>query len=145
MRALTIPIVATVFVVAAMVYQAKTGEATLCVAPEVRLDALEGFTVEDVPVGEAELTVLPSDTGFVKRRYFNEAGPVIPGRNCSISRSSPTRASAYPGTSGRGPTKLMSPFSTFHNSGNSSILYLRSFAPSGVILDSPATDTDDHA
>lgn len=74
MRALTIPIVATALVVAVMAYQAKTGEATLCVAPEVRLDAIEGFAVEDVPVGEAELTVLPADTGFVKRRYCNEAG-----------------------------------------------------------------------
>lgn len=37
----------------------------------------------------------------------------------------------------------MSPFSTFHNSGSSSSLYLRSLAPKGVMRDSPAMVTGD--
>lgn len=74
MRTLTIPVVAAVLVAAAMAYQAMTVETVLCSAPEVRIGAIEGFAVEDLPVGEAELTVLPSDTGFVKRRYSAESG-----------------------------------------------------------------------
>ena len=38
--------------------------------------------------------------------------------------------------SGRGPTRLMSPFSTFHNCGNSSIRYLRMVLPNGVMRSS---------
>ena len=68
---------------------------------------------------------------------------MIPGRDFNISISSPFKLSAYPGTSGRGPTKLISPTNTFHNSGNSSNLYFRRNAPKGVIRLSPATDTDD--
>ena len=68
---------------------------------------------------------------------------MIPGFNFNTSRSSPVKQSTYPGTSGRGPTKLISPFNTFHNSGNSSNLYFLNTAPNGVIRASPATDTDE--
>ena len=54
----------------------------------------------------------------------------------------PVSLSAYPGTSGRGPTKLISPINTFHNSGNSSILYFLSTAPKGVIRFSPAIEIE---
>ena len=46
-------------------------------------------------------------------RYLSVAGPVMPGRSFSTSLSSPTSLSAYPGTSGRGPTKLLLPMSAF--------------------------------
>lgn len=74
MRALTIPVMAAALVVAAMVYQAKTVDATLCAAPEVRLGEIAGYESEPVPVSEAERTVLPADTGFVKRMYRSESG-----------------------------------------------------------------------
>ena len=74
--------------------------------------------------------------------YFILAGPVRPGRMDSSNRSSPVSLSAYPGTSGRGPTKLISPIKIFQSSGNSSSLYLRKTAPSGVILLSPLTDME---
>ena len=66
----------------------------------------------------------------------------MPGFNRSILLSSPSSLSAYPGTSGRGPTKLISPISTFQSSGNSSSLYLRNFAPSGVMRLSPFTEIE---
>ena len=50
-------------------------------------------------------------------RYFRVAGPIIPGRSFYTSRSSPVSLSAYPGTSGQGPTKLMLPMKTSHNPG----------------------------
>ena len=53
-------------------------------------------------------------------RKAKVAKPVIPGRIFNSTRSSPTSLSANPGTSGRGPTKLISPFKTFHNCGSSS-------------------------
>lgn len=83
------------------------------------------------------------ESRYSSLRYLRLAGPVIPGRRRNIALSSPVKQSAYPGTSGRGPTKLISPISTFHSSGNSSILYLRNVAPNGVMRLSPATETDD--
>lgn len=64
--------------------------------------------------------------------YFKVAGPVMPGLSCRTSRSSPVSLSAKPGTSGRGPTRLMSPISTFQRSGSSSSLVRRKNAPSLV-------------
>ena len=66
-------------------------------------------------------------------RYLSVAGPVMPGRSFSTSLSFPTSLSAYPGTSGRGPTKLILPMSAlrrladatrsfFRADGNHSIL-----------------------
>ena len=74
MRRLVIPAVATLLLVAAMAYQARTVDPVVCEAPAVRLDALDGFAVEDVPVSEAERTVLPKDTDFLKRCYTDPEG-----------------------------------------------------------------------
>ena len=91
------------------------------------------YIFEDYPA-------LPSNSSSL--RYFKLAGPVIPGFKSNILLSPPCRLSAYPGTSGRGPTKLISPISTFHNSGSSSILYFLNLAPNGVIRLSPFTETE---
>ena len=50
---------------------------------------------------------------------------VIPGRTLSTCRCSAVYMATYFGTSGRGPTMLMSPMNTFHNCGSSSTLVLR--------------------
>ena len=89
MRGLVIPIVATVLMVGAMLYQAKTVDPVLCEAPTIRLGEIAGFTSEPVEVSEAELTVLPADTQFDKRAYLGEDGAqfnvsvVIGGRSKS--------------------------------------------------------------
>ena len=74
MRKLVIPLAATLLLVAAMAYQARTVDPVVCEAPTVRLDALDGFVVSDVEVSEAERTVLPKDTDFVKRCYTDPEG-----------------------------------------------------------------------
>ncbi|MGN0833950.1 MAG: exosortase-associated EpsI family protein [Kiritimatiellia bacterium] len=86
MRTRVTAIVATLLVVAAMVYQAKTVEPVLAAAPSVVLPELAGFVSEEVPVSEAELTTLPNDTAFVKRAYTGDDGwfqvtAVIGGRS----------------------------------------------------------------
>jgi len=74
MRTLILPAVATLFVVSAMLYQASSSEPQLAEAPPVRLGEIAGFESEVRPVSEAERTVLPADTGFVKRLYRDAAG-----------------------------------------------------------------------
>ena len=74
MRKLLIPVVTTLLVGAAMVYQAWTPEAVVCEAPEVRLCEIAGYESDPAPVTEAERTVLPSDTQFDKRIYSDSLG-----------------------------------------------------------------------
>ena len=74
MRPYVIPLLTTLLMAAAMAYQAMTPDAVVCAAPAVRLGELPGLTSEPVPVGEAERTVLPSDTGFDKRLYRDAEG-----------------------------------------------------------------------
>lgn len=74
MRRLTIPFVATVLMCAGMWYQSLTPEPAVAEAPEVLLRDVEGFSARDLEPGEAELTVLPADTRFVKRLYVAEDG-----------------------------------------------------------------------
>ena len=74
MRGLVIPIVTTVLMVGAMLYQAREIDPVLCEPPAVRLGEIAGFESEPVEVSEAELTVLPADTKFDKRAYRDEYG-----------------------------------------------------------------------
>ena len=60
-------------------------------------------------------------------RNASVAAPVNPGHAASFK----------PSCCGRGPTKDISPFSTFQNWGSSSSLYLRKTAPTGVMRESP--------
>ena len=89
MRARVTAVATTLLLVAAMLYQAKTVDPVLAEAPSVVLPELAGFVAEEVPVSEAELTVLPKDTAFVKRMYTGDDGvwfqvtAVIGGRSKS--------------------------------------------------------------
>ena len=69
MRGLTMPAVATALMCVAMWYQSLTPEPTVAEAPFVAIRDMPGFMVEDLEPGEAELTVLPADTRFIKRLY----------------------------------------------------------------------------
>ena len=89
MRKVLIPILATLLVVVAMAWQAKTVEPVLCAPPDVRLPEIAGFSSEPFDPSEAELNVLPSDTLFDKRLYRASDGScfrvslVIGGRSKS--------------------------------------------------------------
>jgi len=89
MNRLVIPVLATVLVVVAMVYQARTVVPVLCEAPTVFLPDIPGYVAEVLDPSESELHVLPSDTRFEKRRYVAEDGTwylvtaVIGGRSKS--------------------------------------------------------------
>lgn len=74
MRTRVTAVAATVLVVAAMAYQARTVNPVLAEAPSVVLPDLAGFVAEEVPVSEAERTTLPGDTGFAKRLYTGADG-----------------------------------------------------------------------
>ncbi len=60
------------------------------------------------------------------------AKPVRPGRTKNRALSASEKYGRYCGRSGRGPTTLMSPRSTFHRLGSSSRLVRRKKRPSGV-------------
>ena len=66
-------------------------------------------------------------------RPFTAAQPVIPGRMSCRRRSSGVYFSRYSTSRGRGPTRLMSPRTTFHSSGSSSRLEARRNRPSRVM------------
>jgi len=89
MGRLVIPAVATVLVVAAMLYQAKTVDPVVCEAPTVVLPEVPGYVLQTLEPSEAELTVLPADTQIVKGQYAAEDGTwflvsaVIGGRSKS--------------------------------------------------------------
>ena len=79
------------------------------------------------------------------RRPWICAQPVQPGRTCCRTRYrgiSSLKCSTWKGTSGRGPTRDMSPFSTLKNWGSSSRLNLRIRLPNrvlrGVVVGGPA-------
>ena len=74
MRRIIIPLVLTLVLTAAMVWQASTPEAVVCDPPHVALGEIPGFTSEELPVGEAERTVLPADTRVLKRLYRETIG-----------------------------------------------------------------------
>ena len=74
MRKTLIPALTAAFVVAAMLYQARTVDPVLCEAPDARLAEIGGYTSEPLEVSEAERHVLPDDTGFDKRRYEDGDG-----------------------------------------------------------------------
>src|SRR5699024_2392316 len=61
------------------------------------------------------------------------AQPVTPGRTSCRRYCSAEYKGRYSISKGRGPTKLISPLSTFHNPGNSSKLLERKKLPKGVI------------
>lgn len=89
MRSLVTSAAGAVLVIAAMIYQGREVDPVLCEAPEVRLGEIPGFESESFEVSEAERTVLPTDTEFVKRRYLADDGSwfqvsvVIGGRSKS--------------------------------------------------------------
>lgn len=69
MRAHVIPVLATLLVVAAMVWQGMGVDPVLCEAPSARLGEIAGFTSEPLEPSEVERTILPADTQFDKRLY----------------------------------------------------------------------------
>ena len=69
MRAHVIPVLATLLVVAAMVWQGRSDDPVLCEAPSARLGEIAGFTSEPLEPSESERTILPADTQFDKRLY----------------------------------------------------------------------------
>ena len=58
---------------------------------------------------------------------------VSPGVTSNRDRSQPWQWFDSSHGSGRGPTIVMSPFNTFHNCGNSSMLDQRKNLPTGVV------------
>ncbi len=61
------------------------------------------------------------------------ARPVMPGRALKTPfRTRASISSCWLNRHGRGPTRLISPFSTFHNCGSSSSLVRRKNRPNGV-------------
>ena len=64
--------------------------------------------------------------------YFTDAKSVSPGRTTRTSANSERKGSTYRGTSGLGPTRLISPISTFTSWGSSSSLSLRKIFPTLV-------------
>lgn len=69
MRAHVIPVLATLLVAAAMVWQGRSSDPVLCEAPSARLGDIAGFTSEPLEPSESERTILPADTQFDKRLY----------------------------------------------------------------------------
>ena len=69
MRKILIPLLTTMLIVAAMVYQAKTVEPVLCDPPSVRLGEIAGLTSETLSATEAERHVLPEDTRVERKLY----------------------------------------------------------------------------
>jgi hypothetical protein len=57
-----------------MWYQSLTPEPKVAEAPNVILRDVAGFSVTELEPSEAELTVLPSDTRFIKRLYMADDG-----------------------------------------------------------------------
>ena len=74
MRKILIPALTAALVVAAMLHQARTVNPVLCTAPDAKLCEIAGYTSSPVEVSEAELHVLPGDTGFDKRCYVDAEG-----------------------------------------------------------------------
>ena len=60
-------------VVAFMVFQARETSPELAEAPALALTELDGYAMETLPPGEAELETLPKDTLILKRRYVHRA------------------------------------------------------------------------
>ncbi len=89
MRRLVLPILMCALTVGVMCHQAQSVDPVLAEAPAVALGEIEGFSSVEIPPSEAELTVLPSDTVFVKRNYTDMKGDwflvsaVIGGRSKS--------------------------------------------------------------
>ena len=63
-----------VLTVFCMIAQSRTPEVTVCEAPRIVLGEIPGFGSEELQPSESEINILPKDTNFVKRRYFNAAG-----------------------------------------------------------------------
>lgn len=88
-RRVVLSFLACALTVGVMCYQARTVAPVLAKAPSIALGEIAGFTSEEVPPSEAELTVLPSDTVLVKRNYTDMNGDwflvsaVIGGRSKS--------------------------------------------------------------
>ena len=72
-------------------------------------------------------------------RYASCASPVIPGLAENTRRCSGSVRSTYAGSSGRGPTRDMSPRTTLTSCGSSSSRYRRNVRPTFVTRGSPAS------
>lgn len=69
MRAVLIPALATLLVVAAMAWQGLGVDPVLCDAPAARLGEIPGYASEPLEASESERETLPGDTLFDKRLY----------------------------------------------------------------------------
>ena len=70
-----LPVLTPVVVVAAMWFQHQTPKVTVTEAPNVSLPAvIAGCKTEELQVSEAELSILPKDTKFIKRLYTDANG-----------------------------------------------------------------------
>ncbi|MBR2983278.1 MAG: exosortase [Kiritimatiellae bacterium] len=72
--AAVVTVIAAVLTVSVMFVQTLTPQVTVCEPPHIEFGEIAGFRSGEVPPSEAELSVLPGDTKFVKRRYENAAG-----------------------------------------------------------------------
>ena len=72
--AAVVTVIAAVLTVSVMFVQTLTPQVTVCEPPRIEFGEIAGFRSGEVPPSEAELSVLPGDTKFVKRRYENAAG-----------------------------------------------------------------------
>jgi exosortase len=70
-----LPVLTPAVVAAAMWFQSQTPKVTVTEAPEVSLpEVIAGCRSEEMQVSEAELSILPKDTRFIKRLYTDANG-----------------------------------------------------------------------
>lgn len=69
MRKLIVPVLTFVMVAVTMTFLALTPATVVCEPPAIALTEIAGYTSEELPISEAELTVLPGDTKILKRLY----------------------------------------------------------------------------
>lgn len=69
MRKIVIPALAAALTVGVMIFQGRTVNPVLTEAPDITLGPIAGYTAQPYEPSEAELTVLPADTRFVKCVY----------------------------------------------------------------------------
>lgn len=74
MKNLALPVMATLLMCVGMWYQSLTPEPMVSEAPSIDIPDVEGYSVCDLEPSEAELTILPSDTRFIKRLYSAPGG-----------------------------------------------------------------------
>lgn len=71
---LVLPVLALVVTCAAMTYQAATPKVVVTEPPKLELTEIDGYESQALEPSEAELTILPKDTQFIKRVYLKPSG-----------------------------------------------------------------------